>query len=154
MVELTTLLRTADGSLVTLEEEVVPKPNRWGFIEGAIVMNINEVCILDENEWDYVSYIWISLAEMASELRSSGFTESFFPDQPLRISFKRIDPGYVLVQLSEGQEKPHKSARVNEYELLEALRDAGIRFFRKMQDIVTEPSGSYTKAIQELKSIR
>lgn len=144
MVEIETFLRCADGGLLQVEACRTPPPD-LDYIEGAIRLSVDGVEIIGVEEWDYVDQLWCYIAEMVTKFQSSGYADTYFPDQPIKLSFQAAE-SRVLVAAKIGEEV--KKANASSVELLEAVKAAGMIFFRKMSELA--PANSYSEAQQEL----
>ncbi|RCV48442.1 hypothetical protein [Marinitenerispora sediminis] len=145
MVEIETFLRGVDGAFVRVEVCRTSPPDHH-YIEGAIRLSVGGVEIIGTPEWDYVDQLWCYIATMAATLRTSGYAETFFPDQPIRLSFREAGPR-VLVTADFGGDI--RRASTSSAELLGALRAAGTVFFRKMSELCPH---SYAEAERELSA--
>ncbi|MER5931016.1 hypothetical protein [Streptomyces sp. NPDC002054] len=144
MVEIETFLRGAGGGFVQVEACRTPPPD-LDYIEGAIRLSVDGLEIIGTEEWDYVDQLWCYIAEMVTKMRSSGYAETYFPDQPIMLSFRAVG-SRVLVTAKIGEEVKRASAPSED--LLEAVKGAGMIFFRKMSELA--PANSYSEAQQEL----
>ncbi|MFI5674771.1 hypothetical protein [Streptomyces cellulosae] len=144
MVEIETFLKGADGGFVQVEACRTPPPD-LDYIEGAIRLSVDGLEIIGTEEWDYVDQLWCYIAEMVTKMQSSGYAETYFPDQPIKLSFRAAGPR-VLVTAKIGEET--KTVNASSADFLEAVKAAGLIFFRKMSDLV--PANSYAEAQQEL----
>jgi hypothetical protein len=146
MIEITTYLRGADGSFVQAESCDEP-PADPDYIEGAVQIGIDGNEILGKREWDYVDQLWAYLATMTKELRETGKTARYLPDQPIEISFER-QGNRVLVTSRAGSER--RSGSVDEAEFLREIRRAGDAFFAHMTTLDPAETASYTASRSEL----
>lgn len=144
MVEVKTFLKDANGGFVQVETCRTP-PSDSDYIEGAIRLSVDGLEVIGTEEWDYVDQLWCYLAEMVKKMQSSGYAETYFPDQPIKLSF-RAAGSRVLVIAKIGEEV--KTASASSMEFLDAVKAAGVIFFRKMSELV--PANSYTEAQREL----
>ncbi|WP_432034013.1 hypothetical protein [Streptomyces antibioticus] len=144
MVEIETFLKGADGGFVQVEACRTPPPD-LDYIEGAIRLSVDGLEIIGTEEWDYVDQLWCYIAEMVTKMQSSGYAETYFPDQPIKLSF-RVVASRVLVTAKIGEET--KTVNASSADFLEAVKAAGMIFFRKMSELV--PANSYAEAQQEL----
>ncbi|WP_345060934.1 hypothetical protein, partial [Streptomyces rameus] len=126
MIDVTSYLRTKSGSFVDVAEAGSPAADP-SYVEGAIDMAINGVRILDQELWDYVDELWAYIGDMVLKLTNEGEASTYFPDQPIRLSFKRLGGGLVLVSLTYDDVK--RTVSVGERELVDALRRSGTEFF-------------------------
>lgn len=146
MVEIETFLKASDGSFVQVEACRTAPPD-LDYIEGAIRLSVDGLEIIGIEEWDYVDQLWCYFAEMVARLRSSGYAETHFPDQPIKVTFQAAG-SRVLVTAKIGKEV--KKASASSVDLFDALRAAGLIFFDKMSELV--PANSYAEARQELSA--
>lgn len=145
-IEVETFLKGADGELVQIEACRRPPPD-LDYIEGAIRLSIDGLEIIGAEEWDYVDQLWCYIADMLARLKSSGYAETYFPDQPLKLTLQISGP-LVLVTTRIGEEVRTASAPIAHF--LDAIRIAGLIFFRKMSELA--PANSYTEAQQALSN--
>ncbi|GAA5075520.1 hypothetical protein [Streptomyces similanensis] len=146
MVEIETFLRAPDGGFVRVEACHGPPPDP-DYIEGAIRLSVDGRELIGLREWDYVDQLWCYVAEMASRLRSTGRAETYFPDQPIRLSFQESGSRVVVTVKSGGEVK---KAIASSADLLNSLRTAGLSFFDKMSELV--PGLSYAEARKRLSA--
>ncbi|MEU9358290.1 hypothetical protein AB0D35_09290 [Streptomyces sp. NPDC048301] len=144
MIEIETFLRDESGEFVRVESCRNPPPDS-DYIEGAIRLSVGGVEVIGTEEWDYVDQLWCYLADMVPKVRSVGNAETFFPDQPIRLSLQATG-SRILVTAKIGEEVRRASGA--SAELLEALKAAGTVFFAKMSELV--PQNSYAEAQREL----
>ncbi|MEU7088019.1 hypothetical protein [Streptomyces achromogenes] len=144
MVEIETFLRKSDGGFVRVEACHAPPPD-LDYIEGAIRLSVDGRELIGLGEWDYVDQLWCYVAGMVSRLRATGRAETYFPDQPIRLSFQERGSRVVVTVKSGGEVK---KAIASSVDLLNSLKTAGLSFFDKISELV--PGLSYTEARQEL----
>jgi hypothetical protein len=144
VVKIETFLKGADGGFVQVEDCRTPPPD-LDYIEGAIRLSVDGLEIIGIEEWDYVDQLWCYIAEMVTRLRSSGYAETRFPDQPIKLVFQAAG-ARVLVTAKIGKEV--KKASASSVDLFDALKAAGMIFFNKMSELA--PANSYVEARQEL----
>ncbi|MFI9201846.1 hypothetical protein [Streptomyces sp. NPDC053048] len=146
MVEIETFLKGADGGFVQVEACHTP-PTDLDYIEGAILLSIDGLEIIGLEEWDYVDQLWCYVADMVKQVRATGYAETYFPDQPIELSF-RASGSRILVTSKIGAEV--KRASASSVDLLDSVRVAGLSFFEKMSQLA--PANSYAEARQELSA--
>ncbi|MDN7895063.1 hypothetical protein [Burkholderia cepacia] len=104
----------------------IPDPD---YIEGAIELSINGVEILNKEMWDYVDQLWAYLAEgVICVARGEGF-KTYFPDQPIEISFG-IQGSKVVVAVTV-----HETVKVvvERSEFVSEMRRLAVEFFEGMK---------------------
>ncbi|MGW2787716.1 hypothetical protein ACWC3X_42125 [Streptomyces populi] len=144
MVEIETFLKVAGDGFVQVEACRTPPPD-LDYIEGAIRLSVEGLEIIGTEEWDYVDQLWCYVAEMVTKMQSSGYAETYFPDQPIKLSF-RVAGSRVLVTAKIGKEI--KTGNASSTDFLKAIKAAGTIFFRKMSELA--PANSYAEAQREL----
>ncbi|WP_051835595.1 hypothetical protein [Streptomyces sp. NRRL S-481] len=133
----------------TLVTKATP-PHDPDYIDGAIDLFVHGVPILDRELWDCVDQLWAYICNMVEELRTQEKTYSYFPDQPVKLTFKRIRAGQILVSLNWPTEG--RQAVVEEDLFLEQLQESGREFFEQMKDLVPINTGAYDEALARLTS--
>lgn len=94
------------------------------YLEGAIILKINQNFALDFRHWDLVDQLWAYLLNSTEELLAGcKETSFFFPDQPLEVKIKVIDNGQLYIRIG-----------VHEYiadqkEFIDTIIRDGISFF-------------------------
>ncbi len=147
MIEIKSYLRMRDGRFV-LVGDVGNPPSDPYHVEGAVELTINGVPIIDREMWDYVDQLWAYLGDMVLRFREKGEASTYFPDQPIKLSFSRHGRGRVLVSLAINRDS--RAASVEEDELIEALRHHGISFFDKMKILLPDNVEGYEDALDRL----
>jgi hypothetical protein len=147
MIDITSYLRTASGEFVDITETTSPPPDP-AYVEGAIAMTVNGVRILDQDLWDYVDQLWAYISDMVLKLATEDEASTYFPDQPIRLSFKRVAGGLVLVSLS--YDDVRRAVSADEREFLAALRRCGMEFFTRMMELLPENAAVYDSALTRL----
>lgn len=61
------------------------------YIEGAMVLTINYVEIIDTSMWDYIDQLWIYFLNGVIELNSGNDVVFSFPDQPIKVTMKHVN---------------------------------------------------------------
>ncbi|MFI1166892.1 hypothetical protein ACH4UM_25665 [Streptomyces sp. NPDC020801] len=146
MVVVETFLKGSDGEFVPLEA-CRTQPNDLDYIEGAIRVSIDGLPIIGLEEWDYVDQLWCYVADMVTQLTATGYAETYFPDQPIKLLFRSAGKR-VLVAAEIGHEV--RQASTSTVDFLEAVKTAGTRFFDRMFELA--PGNSYAEARRELSN--
>lgn len=112
------------------------------------MLSANGVEVLSLEHWDYVDQLWSYVVNMLESLKTSDSASTGFPDQPMELKFTRKGSYGVLVQSIARDDK--RSAVVEEAELLSVLREAGVRFFDRMQELDPRSASSYAQERERL----
>jgi hypothetical protein len=147
MITIRTFLRSKDGAFQQVEACEAP-PGDPDYIEGAVELSIDGVEILGRSEWDYVDQLWAYIANMIHALRTQDEASTYFPDQPILLTFERKG-NRILVSSKAGEATRRASA--DESELFAAIGTAGREFFEKMSDLARSNSAGYQIALAKLR---
>ncbi|MDT3728938.1 hypothetical protein ROS62_30385 [Streptomyces sp. DSM 41972] len=148
MIEIETYLRDSGGEFVQVDA-CAARPADADYVEGAVRIAIHGVEIIGISEWDYVDQLWAYMASMVPQLSTAGYASTYFPDQPIELSFRR-QGSQVLV--SAKSSNGTKKASVSTSDFVAALRGAGKVFFGKMSELLPENADSYSESRRELLS--
>jgi hypothetical protein len=147
MIEITSYLRAADGHF-TQVEAATEAPRDPRYVEGAVELAIDGVQILDTTMWDYVDQLWAYISDMVLTFGDRGEASTYFPDQPIKLSFRRQGKSRVLVVLEINGDS--RVSSIEEAELFEALRAHGSAFFARMAELLPENREGYDDAFIRL----
>ncbi|WP_404974643.1 hypothetical protein [[Kitasatospora] papulosa] len=148
MIEIETYLRDSGGKFVQVDA-CTARPADADYVEGAVRIAIHGVEIIGISEWDYVDQLWAYVASMVPQLSATGYAATYFPDQPIELSFRQ-QGSQVLVSAKSGNDA--KRASVSTSDFVVALRGAGAVFFGKMSELLPENADSYSESRRELLS--
>ncbi|MFI7408880.1 hypothetical protein ACIBU0_09465 [Streptomyces sp. NPDC049627] len=148
MIEIETYLRDSDGKFVQVDA-CAARPADADYVEGAMRIAIHGVEVIGIKEWDYVDQLWAYVASMIPQLSATGYASTYFPDQPIELSFQR-QGSQVLVSVKSGNDV--KKAGVSMPDFLVSLKGAGAAFFDKMSELLPENADSYRESRRELLS--
>lgn len=146
MVTVRTLLRSSDGTFAPMNRSATPPPD-LDYVEGAIELSVDSVEIVGRAQWDYVDQLWAYIATMIETLRTKDEASTYFPDQPIRLTFSRKGRR-ILVSCESGEVK--RVASADESELLARLRVAGREFFDAMGAMAPANNRSYQISLAQL----
>ena len=147
MITIRTFLRSSEGTFQQVDACEAPPADPY-YIEGAVELNIDGVEIIGRPEWDYVDQLWAYIANMMHALRTQDKASTYFPDQPILLTFERRG-NRVVVSAEAGESTRRASA--DESELFAAVRTAGREFFEKMSDLVPSNPGGYQISLAKLR---
>jgi hypothetical protein len=147
MIEIKSYLRDSGGRF-TAVDSVTATPRDPLHVEGAVELTINGVQIMDTEMWDDVDQLWAYLSRMIPALREQGQASTFFPDQPIELTFRRQGKSRVLVTLEINGKT--RTAATEERSLIEALRVHGSAFFNTMIRLLPDNKDVYEKSLARL----
>lgn len=131
MVIIESLLRVA-GELVPVDEFVGPIIDQ-DYIEGAIVLTVDNKPILTREMVDYVDQLWAYLLQALEEIVGGREVSTCYPDMPIELRFR---PHGDRVTINLASRKTDAEANVPIDELCQALASAGSLFFSKLRSFV------------------
>lgn len=115
------------------------------YIEGALELMINDVVLLNKDMWDYIDQLWSYIADGIICIQNNQAFETYFPDQPIKISFTPIKES-VFVSVTCHSEKKIK---VNKKEFINIMTKHIIDFF----DYLRRKDASFNRRYNELFSL-
>lgn len=70
------------------------------YIEGAMLLTINHVEMINLSLWDYIDQLWIYILNGLIELNSGCDVVFYFPDQPVKVTMSIIN-NHVLFKVAD-----------------------------------------------------
>jgi len=120
------------------------------YIEGALVLSINGVGLIDQTMYDYIEELWCYLVEGLSLIYEGGDFSCFFPDQPIEVKFIYLDRVVrVIVNC-------HEEVKVDvdrEYFLM-SMSSHARAFFNRLMEIEPSSKESSVRVISCLDKIK
>lgn len=146
VIEITSYLRRGDGSFVRIVDcnQSSADPD---YVEGAIGLSVNGVPILTIKEWDHVDQLWSYVSEMVQLMSESNSVSTYFPDQPIKLSFRGVGDRILVSCEYEGVSRAAMTSKVD---FMEAIKSEGRIFFEKMKKIFPGNSEIYEMSLQRL----
>ena len=164
-VEVASYLRLPGGQYILAEDATATPPDSR-YVEGSVEITVGGVPVVDKSMWDYVDQLWSYISDMVAALTRGNEASTYFPDQPLKLSFRRVGQGRIMITL-EVPYIPARAARgvviaerpaetrtavARETDLVAALRDAGSVFFTRMMSLIPENTTAYADALARLNA--
>jgi len=144
LIEIQSFLRNSDGSFVPVGDATNP-PRDIRHVEGAIELSIDGVVVLDKALWDDVDQLWAYIGDMVVVLRQRVEASTYLPDQPIKLTFKRLAVGRVLISLENGSDR--RSVATDESEFMDALIKHASFFFEKISRLIPANRPGYDDAV-------
>ncbi|WP_205877916.1 hypothetical protein [Mycobacterium camsae] len=120
-------------------------------IDGALELQIDNIAVLDRSMWDHIDQLWAYLVYMISDLKKVGKAHTYYPDQPLKLTFEAIGEG--LVRVASYPSDGPRLAVVKQVELIRCLKASGIKFFATMIRINPKDKDMYYQLIEQLDAV-
>ncbi|HIH2744423.1 hypothetical protein L3V59_25715 [Burkholderia aenigmatica] len=124
----------------------IPDPE---YVEGAVELSINGVEILTKAMWDCVDQLWAYLAEGVICVARGDDFKTYFPDQPIEISFS-VRSGKVIIAVIV-----HETVKVvvDQSEFVSGMKRLAVEFFEGLRSRGGAFEGSSNFYLSRLDSI-
>jgi hypothetical protein len=120
-------------------------------VSGAIELTVDGSVILDKELWDDVNWLWGSIGNRLHDFKTADEVSTYLPSQAIRLSFRRIGEGRMVISLEMGQDDK-RSAVAREDELTGCLREKAISFFNEMERLIPGELERYASVLRKLNS--
>ncbi len=132
-----------DNLFIPLSEWIGPFAD-INYIEGAIVIEVNEEKIIDEKLWDDVNHLWPYIVNELPTFVSTHEMKVGFPDQPIDFSVSNIKNGWVKLTVSSSSEV-YANRKLPFDDFLTELISAARYYFTRCEELHPgcEPSTDY-----------
>ncbi|MGH1353413.1 MAG: hypothetical protein ACRBBN_21775 [Methyloligellaceae bacterium] len=121
------------------------------YIEGAIELTVHNIRLIDMSMWDYIDQLWSYIAQGLNDIYNNNDFSTYFPDQPIKLSFTLINTTQLQVELSCNKETV---VIVSKEEFISEVSKAAKLFFRSLSEIVPENRSAYSEIISNLEKIK
>ncbi|MGG3065627.1 hypothetical protein ABEO83_04120 [Bacillus glycinifermentans] len=122
----------------------------FDYLEGAIIIKFNDQILMDVTTWDLVDDLWAYLLNVIENVLNTGYGETYFPDQPLRLSMRSLSNDLLLFELDAPTQV---KAAVPKRDFLLALIEGADYFFEKMNESYVN-NVDYNGEIDMIESLR
>ncbi|WP_083484882.1 hypothetical protein [Paenibacillus ihumii] len=102
----------------------------FDYLNGAITLKYFEQTLLDATLWDLVDQLWAYILNVLDDMLNTGYGETYFPDQPVKLSLKSLSGNTVLFELESNN---HLKVALPQNELIETLLNGADEFFQCME---------------------
>ncbi|EAO4574243.1 hypothetical protein ACAK56_004437 [Salmonella enterica] len=116
------------------------------YIEGALELTINDIVLLNKDMWDYIDQLWSYIADGIVCIQNNKPFETYFPDQPIKISLTPIKES-VFVSVTCHSEKKIK---VDKKEFVHEMTKHVIDFFDYLRKKDVNFNSRYTELLSSL----
>ena len=114
------------------------------YVEGALCITVDGQEFLTLAHADLVDQLWLYVVDGLGKLRAGDVFETYFPDQPTRLTFRPLGAERFLLTVKTDAGK--KSVQATRTEMLRALCEGAHQFFNAL-DIVVPNHGLDLPAI-------
>ncbi|MFK4568348.1 hypothetical protein ABH902_002940 [Enterococcus sp. UD-01] len=120
------------------------------YVEGAICLKYIDEEILGRQHWDLVDQLWSYLVEMISMVIEKGQSETYFPDQPIKLEMNRIANNQILFSMESSEVKKWN---VPEQEFFSILLKSAKEFFNFMINEFPETIEEYKNELIKIEDL-
>ncbi|HRJ53116.1 MAG TPA: hypothetical protein PLE99_10125 [Candidatus Thiothrix moscowensis] len=122
------------------------------YIEGAIEITTDSGKVLTRDTWDYVDQLWNYFIEGISELLKGNSYSTYFPDQPIKISF--IPSGNSKVLIKVEKKMSSIAVSVDRHEFIQKTLVAGSFFFEHLTKLAPRLAGACKKMLMDIDEMQ
>ena len=146
MIEIKSFLKTKNSFINILEFK--EKIEDEFYINGAITISINGNEFMTFELWDLVDQLWAYIAEGIASISRNKEFETYFPDQPIKLSF--IPLNKYAVKLTLDRSGTTIESIVNKQLFIKSASEAGMLFFSSLKQLLP-PTTIYDESIANLE---
>ncbi|GBC59857.1 hypothetical protein DENIS_0798 [Desulfonema ishimotonii] len=121
------------------------------YIEGAIELTINNKKIISLKSWDYVDQLWAYFINGIEEIQNMRNFFTYFPDQPVVLSFTLEDNDFVKIGTDYDGEI---YLSVPKKEFISTVCSEAEHFFKHMSNIVPQHKNFWNEYLGKIKKIK
>ncbi|WP_312689886.1 hypothetical protein [Kosakonia sp.] len=119
------------------------------YIDGALLLRINGVELINQSMWDYVDQLWAYFTSGLLALAKGDVFETCFPDQPVTVRFTPLREQVLVSVDCHGEVK----AVVDKAEFIGEMATQAHRFFARMATLKGIDRHAYDHEIRQLAAL-
>lgn len=138
---------------ISQKDKILQLSNKFDidYLSGAIYLKYEDDVILDFRLWDYIDQLWAYILNLIEDFILKGSSETFFPDQPVKIIFKSMSYDYMIVVI---ESKNYCTYVVPRQQFLNTLLDSSEYFFYNITESLKLDNSHYSFEIGKIKELR
>jgi hypothetical protein len=148
MIEISTYFRVSDNFIAM--ENYTGSFNDIDYIEGAIILSVNNVLVSSLETWDYVDQLWGYIINGLDEIASGQNFFTYFPDQPIGLAFEIV--GKEMIKVSTDYDGG-KTSVISKNIFISVLSTKGREFFKKMLVLVPSHKDTWIHYLEKIEKI-
>lgn len=122
----------------------------FDYLNGVIILKYFEQTLLDTTLWDVVDQLWAYILNVLDDMLITGYGETYFPDQPVKLCLKSISENTILYEIESNE---YLKVVLPKNELIETLLDGADEFFKCMETYF-KGRCNYLYEINKIASLR
>lgn len=138
---------------ITQKDKITHMVSRFdlNYLAGAIYLKYGEDVILDFKLWDYVDQLWAYIINLVEDFILKGSSETFFPDQPVKMMLKVMSDDYALFILESSTKHTWVIPR---QQFLSTLLDSSQYFFSNVTEYLRLGDNHYCHELNKIKELK
>ncbi len=148
MLIIETYLKTPDGG-VRIEDYTGTVPDPM-YVEGWLNLGTARKELMGERMWDLVDQLWSYFADGVEEILAGRDWQTFFPDQPVKVTFTNNRDKSVTLTVDGSQ---LRSATVRRADFLYAIGSAGADAMMRFAEINPRHADSYLAVSERFERV-
>lgn len=135
------------------KDKIVQLSNKFdlNYLAGAIYLKYEDNVILDFKLWDYVDQLWAYILNLVEDFILKDSSETFFPDQPIKMMLKKMSKDYMIFVL---ESSTRCTWVVPRQEFLSTLLDSSEYFFNSITESLRLGDGHYSYELGKIKELK
>ncbi|MDN3954538.1 hypothetical protein [Sporolactobacillus laevolacticus] len=121
------------------------------YLGGAIFLKYGNKVILDFKLWDYVDQLWAYIISLIEDFILKGNSETFFPDQPIKIGFNHMSHEFMTIEI---EASTLFSWQVPKQEFLMILLQSGETFFEALTENLKLNDDHYSPELEKIQQLK
>lgn len=121
------------------------------YLEGAIYLKYGDEVILDFTLWDCIDQLWAYILNLVEEFVLNDHSEMLFPDQPVKIKFKKVSNEYMIMILETNTR--HTWTLPSKEFLITLLNESEI-FFKSISESLNLTEERYDFEISKIHELK
>ncbi|AMO46700.1 Hypothetical protein AKI40_0272 [Enterobacter sp. FY-07] len=147
MIEVQSFIKSEQGFVdVFAFEGTITDPD---YIDGALLLRINGVELINQAMWDYVDQLWAYFTSGLLALAEENAFETCFPDQPITVRFTPLRDQVLISVDCHGEVK----AVVGKGEFIREMATQARRFFERIVTLKGIDRHAYDNEIHQLAAL-
>lgn len=118
------------------------------YLNGAILYKYNNEVLMDFRLWDLIDQLWSYIINLIEDFIDNDIAETYFPDQPIKISISKVSNSTVLFSVNSKQWQLERDC------FLKSLLDGAENFFIKMTTYSKHRNEYYEDELGRIRSLR
>lgn len=116
----------------------------YEYLHGAICIMYGDKCLMDYRLWDLIDQLWSYFINLIEDFYNTDFAETYFPDQPIKITISRSDKSNIIFTLNSSE------WILNKHGFLSSILNGAQNFFIRMDAYAVSKNEYYINEINRI----